>query len=44
MSRKQIIKCKNKFQSKDEKARSKKYTKIWAAIINQMESNKVYKK
>ncbi len=44
MSRKQIINITNMFKSKDEKERSKNYTKKWIEIINQIESNKVYRK
>lgn len=44
MSRKQILNCTNKFQSKDEKERSQNYTKKWVDIINQIETNKVDRK
>ena len=44
LSRKQIINITNMFKSKDEKERSKNYTKKWIEIINQIESNKVYRK
>lgn len=44
LSRKQILNCTNKFQSKDEKEREQNYTKKWIDIINQIEANKVDRK
>lgn len=44
LSRKQILNCTNKFQSKDEKERSQNYTQKWIYIINQIEANKVDRK
>lgn len=41
LSRKQILNCTNKFQSKNEKERSQNYTKKWINIINKIEANKI---
>lgn len=41
LARKQIISCKNNFKSKDEKERTRNYTKIWTAIIQQKHMNKI---